>query len=150
MNFMDSSKSFGIFASFLVGMFYASIFTAAIALALLADLSQTTPWYEVIFMAGLGCTVGDFILLRFIKDKFSDDFLSVLEDKFGNVWKKSDRYNYLKVVSFMVGAIVVASPLPDEIGLAFMGVSGVHAKYFLPVTFVLNLIGITCIYLLAR
>ena len=50
----------------------------------------------------------------------------------------------------LIGAIIVASPLPDEIGLALMGLSGLRTAMFLPLSFILNFFGILAVGLAVR
>jgi len=50
----------------------------------------------------------------------------------------------------LFGALVIASPLPDEIGLAMMGLSKVKTLLFIPISFSLNAFGILIIGLIAR
>jgi hypothetical protein len=49
-----------------------------------------------------------------------------------------------------IGALIIASPLPDELGLAFLGLSRIPFKLFVPISFVFNVIGIYIITILAR
>ena len=49
-----------------------------------------------------------------------------------------------------VGAIVVASPLPDEFGLTLLGLTKMPKKRFLALMFGLNFVGILFIALAAN
>jgi len=135
-------KNLGLFASFVAGMLYTSVFSGAVALVLLIELAKVLPIWQVVLFGGIGCTVADFLMVKFLRDRFSDDIIILLENKFGNIWKKTKRVNLLKIISFFIGAVVVSSPLPDELGLTLMGFSGVKNKFFVPATFFLNIVGI--------
>jgi len=42
----------------------------------------------------------------------------------------------------VIGAIIIASPLPDEMGVGLMGISKLKTKQFILLSFILNSIGI--------
>jgi len=42
----------------------------------------------------------------------------------------------------VIGAIIIASPFPDEIGVSLVGISKIKTYQFLLVSFILNAIGI--------
>ena len=42
----------------------------------------------------------------------------------------------------MIGAIIIASPFPDEIGVSLMGISKMKTYQFILISFLLNAIGI--------
>ncbi|KKR47070.1 MAG: hypothetical protein UT80_C0011G0001, partial [Parcubacteria group bacterium GW2011_GWC1_40_13] len=49
-----------------------------------------------------------------------------------------------------IGALIIASPLPDEAGLAMMGLSKMKTSVFIPISFALNFLGILAIGLFAK
>ncbi|OGG78335.1 hypothetical protein A3A36_01445 [Candidatus Kaiserbacteria bacterium RIFCSPLOWO2_01_FULL_52_12b] len=49
-----------------------------------------------------------------------------------------------------VGALIIASPLPDEAGLAMMGLSKMKTSVFIPISFALNFLGILAIGIFAK
>jgi hypothetical protein len=49
-----------------------------------------------------------------------------------------------------VGAIIIASPLPDELGLALLGVSTLSRPQFFLLSFAMNSLGIFIILLVAQ
>jgi hypothetical protein len=50
----------------------------------------------------------------------------------------------------VVGAVIIASPLPDELGLALLGFSRIDRRYFFAISYTMNFIGIVLIGLAAR
>lgn len=53
-------------------------------------------------------------------------------------------------VSFALGALIIASPLPDELGISLLGFSKMKTVWFVPVSYVFNGIGILLIGAVAR
>jgi hypothetical protein len=49
-----------------------------------------------------------------------------------------------------IGAIIIISPFPDEIGVALMGLTRMNKLSFLVLTYILNSVGIFILALVAR
>ncbi|MDP3800322.1 MAG: hypothetical protein Q8Q90_02755, partial [bacterium] len=60
------------------------------------------------------------------------------------------RKSFLRWFTPFLGALIIASPFPDELGLVLMGLSKTNTKVFIPVSFGLNFIGILIMGLLLR
>lgn len=136
--------------AFFAGVFFVSVFTAAPATIVLAELMRGgSPLWIVALLGATGSLIGDYLIFRFYRNTVATDVNFFLEKtgskKFGIF--KSRRLGWL--TSFF-GALIVASPLPDEIGLAMMGLSKMKTKIFVPLSFILNFIGIFIVGLIAR
>ena len=53
-------------------------------------------------------------------------------------------------VSFFVGGLIIASPLPDELGISLFGFSKIKMSWFIPLSFIFNFIGIVLIGVVAQ
>ena len=147
---LTSTQEWTILGSLIAGMFFVSIFTAAPAGVVLFEMAATNPTWVVALFGGIGALIGDLMIFRFIKDSLSEDIHWVLRKT------KLERLTsifQLKLFRWFVpfiGALIVASPLPDEIGLAMMGLSKMKTSIFVPISFVLNFLGILIIGLFAK
>jgi hypothetical protein len=148
--FLFSTKKISFLGSFIAGMFFVSIFSAAPATAVLAEIAQSNSVFWVAFFGGLGALVGDLVIFRFVKDKLAEDFYYLIKatkaERLVSVFK-------LKLFRWLIpflGALVVASPLPDELGLAMMGLSKIKTSLFIPLSFLLNFLGILVIGFIAK
>ena len=128
--------------SFLSGVFFTSIFTAAPATVMLYEIAQGWSALPVALIGALGAVVGDLLIFRFIRDRLT----SGLNRK----WIKILHLSKARFLAAILGGIVIASPLPDELGLALMGLSNVRQRWIIPMSFVFNFLGILAIGLLAR
>lgn len=129
-------------ASFAAGLFFTSIFTIAPAGVALAGLAMAGSPLEVALWGALGAMCGDVVLFLFIRDHFTEELLSLV--KMRRV-KQVVSIIHLRIFRWMLpclGALIIASPLPDELGLAMMGLSRMHASIFLPVSYSMNFLGI--------
>ena len=146
----DSIRSLNIVGIVLAGMLFTSIFTTIPAIALIAELAQHTTIFPIAFWGGLGAALGDYLIFWFVRERGSDDVNYIL--KLTRARKtirllKTERFRWLSIV---IGSIIIVSPLPDEIGLAMIGLSRISTAVFLPLTFVLNAGGIALIAVVAQ
>jgi hypothetical protein len=129
-------------ASFVSGIFFTSAFTLAPSTIAFAHISLSSPLLETALWGGLGAMLGDLALFLFIRDKFSEDLKGAFKPSFVHHIASSFHFGFIKWLSPLIGAIIIASPLPDEFGLALMGMSRTKLYVLMPVAFVMNVLGI--------
>jgi len=104
----------------------------------------------VAIVGGLGALIGDIIIFRFVKDRVSEHFAYLIKAS------RSERlFSIFKLKLFhwiipFVGALIIASPLPDEIGVTMLGLSKMKSLHFILLSFILNSAGILVIGLIAK
>jgi len=142
--------AWGYGGMFIAGMFFICSFTLAPAALVLYHFALTGSPYVIAIWAGAGAVVGDYTIFRFFRDgvfeelkplflKYGGERLSNLLRRPGYVW-----------IAPVLGALIIASPFPDEIGIAMMGVSRVNSLQFILLSYVLNAAGIYAIVEVAR
>jgi len=95
--------------------------------------------------------VGDFTIFKFVRDRLMDEVKEVYEKiDHNNHVEKILHTKYFSWMFPVIGAIIIVSPLPDEIGVSLMGISKLKAYQFLILSFVLNFIGIFLIVFLSK
>jgi hypothetical protein len=135
--------NFGYIGAFLAGILFVSTFTIATGAIILLVLAETLSPTEIGLVAGLGAVVGDFAIYRFVKDDLTREIkqiYSMFDRK--NHFKRVLHTKYFSWMFPVVGAAIIASPLPDEIGVSLMGISKLKTYQFLLISFILNAIGI--------
>lgn len=135
-----------IIASFIAGIFFTSVFTIAPAAVALVSIVNV-PIVTVAFWGALGAMIGDLIMFFFIGDRFAEDLLDSIKPSVTRHIINSFHFGFLKWLSPILGALIIASPLPDEFGLALLGLSKTKLSVLIPVAFAMNFVGI---YLLLR
>jgi len=135
--------NFGYFGAFIAGALFVSTFTVATGIIILLVLAESLSPIEIGLIAGLGAFIGDFIIFRFVKDDLVKEINHIysLFDK-NHHFKKVLDTKYFSWALPVVGAIIIASPLPDEVGVSLMGISKLKTYQFLLISFTLNAIGI--------
>jgi hypothetical protein len=141
-SFLTITEEIQIISSFIAGLFFTSIFTIAPASITLAHIGEHMNPPTVALWGAVGAMLGDLIIFFFIRDVFADDLMGALKASRFRKSLHNLRFGFLRWVAPLVGAIVIASPLPDEIGLTLMGLSKVRTIYLIPLAFVLNFLGI--------
>ncbi len=135
----------GYFGALIVGIFFVSIYTITPASVALFYLAENHNLLLIAFCAGVGAMLGDYIILRFLKDKVYKEIKSIFNINKKTYLNKLFQTPYFAWLLPVIGAIIIASPLPDEIGIAMMGLSRVKHWQFLILTFLLNALGILAI-----
>lgn len=148
---LSATKELEIIGSFVAGMFFTSVFTTVPAIVTLGELSQVNSILSTALFGALGAVIGDLIIFRFIRDRFSDHVLEIARE-YGLTkrFKKVLRSNVLRRSSFLIGGLIIASPFPDELGISILGMSKMKSDVFTVVSFTFNFLGIMAIGLAAR
>lgn len=139
-----------VLASFFAGLFFTSIFTTAPAIAVLGELALRENLLMVSFLGALGAVAGDYVLYLFVRDHVAQDAAFLLSGpRFRRMWRVLKRSHFRRVLPIL-GGLIIASPLPDELGLALLGVSNIKTRSFFVISFSMNFLGIIAIGLVAR
>lgn len=144
----DSFRSLHYLGAFFAGIFFTSFFTVVPAAAVLIELAQENSIIIVSLLGGAGAVVGDYIIFRFVRDNIARDIRYVMSHTGAARLSAFFRARLFRSLTILTGAFVLASPIPDEIGLAMMGISGIRTSVFLPISFSLHTAGIFVIGLL--
>ena len=148
--FIGHAAEFEEISSFIAGIFFTSVLTTTPAIITLGELGQhIAPWKVALFGAA-GAVSGDILIFRFLHSPLANYIIRIAFSlrlrRMGVALEKSA----LWWVAPLVGAIIVASPLPDEIGLLMMGLSGMRLGSFIVLTYVMNAAGIYIIAITAQ
>ena len=150
-NLLASAGQTEIFGAFVAGMFFTSIFTTAPAIATLGEISITQGIFYTALFGAVGSVLGDLIIFRFVRDRFSEHVSEIMTHQ--SVWRRFHllfKRRFFRWFTFFVGGFILASPLPDELGIAVLGFSKMRVKYFALLSFAFNFLGILAIGLVAR
>ena len=145
-----ATKSSEILSSFIAGIFFTSVFTTVPAIVVLGEIAAKNSILLVAIFGALGALCGDFILFRFIKRDLSEDIAHIAShSRFLSKLKGIFKRRVFRWFIPLIGALILASPLPDELGLALMGLSKMKLRIFIPISLIFNFLGILVIGLVA-
>lgn len=135
---------------FIAGSLFTSAFTTVPAMIALGGMAQVEPLLLVAFVGAIGAVVGDYIIFRFVRDSVAEDLEHLVRlahaDRFLHVFKR----RLFRFFVPLLGALVIASPLPDELGIALLGFSRAKISLVIPISFCFNFLGILVVGLVAR
>lgn len=134
---------FGYIGAFIGGMLFVSTFTVSIGTVILLILAQTLRPIEIGIIAGIGAVLSDATIFHFIRSKGLIEEVHNFFKYFGG--DKISHLIHTKYFSWtlpVVGALIIASPLPDELGVGLIGISKLKPFQFILLSFILNSIGI--------
>lgn len=149
-NLLATTRELQFVGSFLAGLFFTSVFTAAPATVALVEIFQTNSLFAVAFSGGLGALVGDLVIFRFVRDYLAKEIFSLVDKPKADIVASIFRLKLFRWLSVFIGALIIASPLPDEFGLLLMGLSKMKTYLFIPLSFLLNSSGILIIGLITK
>lgn len=141
--FGDILVSLGYFGTFLNGVLFAYSFTAAPSTAVFLLLSKTESIYLASLIGGLGALIGDLFIFKLIRISFADEIRKLQNEKiFSGINHHTPQAIKVYVVP-VIAALIIASPLPDEIGVSMLAAyPAISARLFSLISLVLNTLGI--------
>lgn len=140
--FLLNLGNFGYIGAFIGGILFVSAFTVSTGAVILLVLAERLSPIELAVIAGLGGMVGDFTLFRFVKDGFIEEITPIYNSLGGKHLTLLLRRKYFRWMLPVIGALIIVSPFPDEIGVSLMGITKIKNYQFLLLTFALDTIGI--------
>jgi len=146
-SFFHSLGGLGYISVFAGGMLFAVGFGAPFGVAILATIADDVNIFVAAIVGGLGALLSDYLLFRFIRVTFADEVDRLRKSKpLGLVNGIVREYLPSKAVFYIsagIAGFVIASPLPDEIGVTILScMAEVKERTFAIISFALNTIGI--------
>lgn len=156
-----NSRNYGPFQEFMVGLGYAGTFvagilfaygfTAAPATAIFLILAQHQNIYFASLIGGVGALVGDLFIFSFIRQSFADEIRRLSSETIVHYFNNKLPGVIKKYTLPVVAGFIIASPLPDEVGVAMLAASKIiSTKIFAIMSYLLNTAGIMAIYFIGN
>lgn len=148
---LTSTSELELLGTFVAGMFFTSVFTTAPAIATLGEISLVQSVLLTAFVGALGSVLGDHLIFRFVRDRVAADVIELLrEEGMLTRARKILKFKHFRWFTLLLGGFLIASPLPDEFGIAVLGFSRMNLKWFTALSFTFNFLGIYVIGLVAH
>ncbi len=163
VSFLSNLGNLGYPATFIAGLFFSYGLTTAPATAAIYNLGLTLNPFLIAFIGAFGSVISDFIIFKFVKNRLANEIkllatdinrlrkpissLFFEEELIVRIWKKFSKSKIWAVIVPVIGGFIIASPLPDEIGVAMFGAIKFNTKKFLIISYLFNFIGILLIAL---
>jgi hypothetical protein len=151
--------SFGYVGAFIAGLLFPITFTAPIATAALFYIGGNYDILSSALLATFGALVGDLVIFTFIKDRTLSE-IHEIRKQYRIEHRNHDHHRRHKAlvdlfqskpfhaIALFLGGLLIISPFPDELGVAILASYKVGIKKFIPLSFILNGLGILIILLM--
>ena len=140
--FLLGLGTFGYLGAFIGGILFVSSFSVGTGAAILLVLAKTLSPLEVSIIAGIGGTFGDFTIFRFIRNGLIQEVTPIYKKLGGDHLTRILNKRSFRWALPVIGAIIIASPFPDELGVTLMGISKIKTYQFIILSFILDCIGV--------
>ncbi len=143
--FLESSREVFLLSAFIGGLFFSSALTTAPAIAILYLLGQDYNPILVSIVAAAGSVMADILIFKLIRDNLISD-LEILVDTKEKL--QLHHFFYSKILHLpliVLSALIIASPLPDELGISILATIKFKMRHFYVFSFLMNFLGILTI-----
>ena len=141
----------GYFGTFVAGILFTYGFTAAPATAIFLILAQHQNIYIASAIGGLGALVGDLFIFSFIRYSLSGEIRKLSKEKIVKYFDGRLPGVLKKYLLLFAAGFIIASPLPDEIGVTLLAASvTISPRVFSCFSYVLNTAGIFVILMIGN
>lgn len=150
-NILTSTKELELLGSFIAGIFFTSVFSTAPAIVTLGEIARANSIVLTAAVGAAGAVLGDLVIFRFIRDRLAEHLAELVKHQKGR--KRIEallKRRLFRWLTFFVGGLIIASPLPDEIGIGLLGFSKMRMAWFTLLSFTLNFSGILLIGIVAK
>ena len=145
--YLEFLSNLGYIGTFFSGIFYDYGLTSGIAAAMLMILAKSQNLIIALFIAVFGAMIGDFIIFEFFKYSFKEELMKLKKEKIFAYFEGRMPKSFM----FILSCFVIASPLPDEIGVFLMASTKKFSNLtFIILSFFLHLVGIYALLQIGR
>ena len=150
--FATQVVALGLVGAFIAGILFSYGFTAPLAIVLFLLMAPTA---SNIFMfavvGGFGALLSDLVIFHIIRFSLKDEVERLAREPVVKYLNKSLSHQVRNYLLPVLGSFIIASPLPDEIGVALLAVShNISPRLFILLSFTFNTLGILLLILIGQ
>lgn len=128
-------------AYLLGGVFSVNFITAFPAYAFLTKVVTPDNFYLILFCLAIGSLIGDLLIFNFVKFRLIESLLHLFDHNPFVLKIVRNKNKWIRGILLLTGFFIIASPFPDELAVLLIGFAHLKNKYFIPISFLLNLGG---------
>src|SRR3989344_7087807 len=129
----------------IAGSLFVSSFTVAISTVVIAIMTQNLHPMALALIGGVGAVVGDYLVFKLVRSHLQDEIISLFGRDNTNYVKAFLKSKYIAWILPIIGVFIIASPLPDELGVSLLGISKMSEAQFILISYLSNAVGILMI-----
>lgn len=134
----------------IAGILFVFSFTIPIAIVLIGILAQDLNPLAIGLIGGIGSVIGDLIIFRIAKDHFAQELGYLVGKEEKMQLKHVMKSKYVAWTLPIIGGLIIASPLPDELGVSLLGLSAMSETKLIIISYISNATGILMIASVAK
>lgn len=139
-----------VLGSFFAGVLFTTAVTTPFSVAVILKLSAALSPFLVAIIGMTGAFIVDSILFLFFRERVARDIKAIADSSgFPRLMAFLERRIFHWLVP-LVAALAIASPVPDELAIALLGLSGFNLRTLAAISLPANFVGILVIALLGR
>jgi len=151
-SFINSEGLTGYLYVFIFGALFTFGFTTPFSIGFFVAYNPESLFLSAI-IGGLGAVVFDLAIFRFIRFSFMDEFKKLEKEKeiakLSNLFHLKLSHKIKVYLTYIFAGIVIASPLPDEVGVAMLaGLTKIRTIPLMILSFIFNALGILIMMLI--
>lgn len=132
------------------GMLFVSSFTVAIGVVIIGILAQDLHPLTIGLIGGIGAVIGDLLIFKYVRNHLKDE-LKLLFGKEGTSYVREVIHSkYITWTLPIIGIFIIASPLPDELGISLLGLTKMSETKFIIISYISNVLGILAVAAIAK
>ncbi len=132
------------------GGLFVSSFTVAISVAVIAILTENINPVALGLIGGVGAVMGDYLVFKLVRSHLQDELAMLFGKQETSHIKALLHSKYIAWTLPIIGVLIIASPLPDELGVSLLGMSRMSDARFILISYLSNSIGILMIASVAK
>lgn len=143
---MASLNGAGYIYAFLFGCLFTFGFSTPISIGFFLSYSPDSILIAAL-VGGIGAVISDLTIFKLIKFSFMDEFEQLKKEKsfikLNNIFRLKISEKIKLYLMFIFAGLIIASPLPDEVGVTMLaGLSKINTYKLAILSFIFNSIGI--------
>lgn len=139
-----------LFAAFAAGMFFTTFLTTPLSIAAFITIGHDMHPALMALCGASGAVLGDLVLFGLFRHAVRQDLDHLISLKRLRVLRAVFRRRMFRWLLPLLGALIIASPLPDELGIAIMGATAMRPRTLIVISFAMNFLGIFAIGIAVR
>lgn len=150
--FAQHIVSLGAIGAFMAGLLFSYGFTSPFAIVLFILMAPTVPNMILFAMiGGAGALVSDLLIFHVVRFSLKEEVDRLAREPLIRILNHSLSKRVRHYLLPVLGSFIIASPLPDELGVSLLAVSHtISPRIFVVISFVFNSLGILVLLALGK
>lgn len=144
-NWILNLGSLEYLGALIAGSLFVSSFTVPISIVVIGIMAENINPVALGLIGGVGAVMGDYLIFRLVRSNIQHELTMLFGKEVTSHVKVLLHSKYIAWTLPIVGALIIASPLPDELGVSLLGISKMSEARFILISYISNAIGILMI-----